>query len=307
MRRDSSAFARVTVHRRYGAGLDLVLAVGQKLLRAGHGILADADVLVQARQVPIQPHHTGNGRNHLLSKHIVGDLQVVLRDPDVSPIHRRPESAQQRLREGEPEAGSRGRIEVQQRIVDAAAACCSIRLSTDPPVANPCFSPKLATVVLAFNDRRFERNALFCGSEVWFQPTLPTSVGSKLGTAGPVERGSDPMMERSVCTPGPVSALSAGVFPPPSVPSGPAAGPPSPAGAFAHRKGNAAQRAAGLATKKIGFRQPRRVAHQFQIQIVLQRQRDGVFERQGDMAVAQKRVEPRGYSRGEPAQPPAMR
>src|SRR5207249_4884208 len=94
--------------------------------------------------------------------------------------------------------------------------------SNDPPVAKPCCRPKLPTVLLAFSDRRFDRNALFCGSEVWFQPMFPTIAGSKLGTGGPVDKGNDPMIERSVCTPGPVSAFSPGVFPPPRVPFGPA-------------------------------------------------------------------------------------
>src|SRR5260370_27524381 len=74
--------------------------------------------------------------------------------------------------------------------------------------------PRLPTVVFALSESKLGKNVLYWGSDVWFQLELLTIVGSRSGSAGPVESGMEPIMDRSVTVPGPVRLLSAGAFPP---------------------------------------------------------------------------------------------
>src|ERR1700758_3353439 len=74
--------------------------------------------------------------------------------------------------------------------------------------------PRVPTVVFALRESKFGKKVLFWGSDVWFQLELATIVGSRSGSAGPVDNGIEPMMERSVRVPGPVRLLSEGALPP---------------------------------------------------------------------------------------------
>ena len=85
------------LNRRHGSDVHLLLVVAIKLLVVGKRLLLGADVVVESNQIPIQLHHTGYRRNHLLLELQVGCFAVVARDTNVAVVHRHTEALQQVL------------------------------------------------------------------------------------------------------------------------------------------------------------------------------------------------------------------
>ena len=88
----------------------VIRSLGVKSLGQPQCFLLDLDVFIQAHQVRIEPGDASHCVDHLLSEHHVRDPLVIFRDADESAIQLDSEAAQQRLGNGEPQAGIQNRI-----------------------------------------------------------------------------------------------------------------------------------------------------------------------------------------------------
>ena len=91
--------------RRQRSGLHLRAVVVVELLRHRQGLLLHLHIFVQTRQIVVQPDHARNRADHLLPENQIGDSRVILGDLDESAVDAGSESAQQGLRDVEPQGG----------------------------------------------------------------------------------------------------------------------------------------------------------------------------------------------------------
>ncbi len=265
-----------------GSDLDLLLVVAVKSLVQGHGLLLDLHVLVEADQVPVGPDDRGDCGHDLLLEGQVADPQIVLGDADVAIVDRNPEALQEMLGEVQAQGAGHGRVEIAAAGVGPQSTV-GITEADVGPRKKPLLNAELVRIVS--NDQCAGAGAegvALGGGAVGPVPLKEQSrvqVGNRAAS-----RGNDGAAG---------AACGAGDQRRAAARTGCAAGGlgQGAGGGLLHRGGHPSQQAARLGAHQAGVGLERAVALQGDIQVVLERQGNGVLEGEIDLAGPQQRFE----------------
>ena len=277
-----------------GPQLRAPLVVLVQLLVQLVGVLLHFETFIVRDQVPVEAHHVGDAGHHLILESEVGNMPLVLGYANGPAVDRLPESLQQVLLDGQLKGGlAKGAEQVVRRVLRDAQRIAHAQLNAGAG----------QETLLDSKGRRFRlRHQVVRAGDV--------GGGFDLGAVGELAAGVQNRVQvgngrarQLYAQPAQHAALAAAG-------TGTGAG-GAQRGARGHTQGgggrtarnaarNAAQQRARADALRIGVRQLRIEAGVFDIQVVLQRQRDGVFQRQVNVAGAHQLVDPRRIFEADP-------
>ena len=269
--------------RRQRPDLHLLLVVAEQLVIQIHRLLFHPGVFIEAHQVPVQVDDRSHDIDHLLLEREVGNLAAVLGDLNVARVHGQTEPLHQMLRNIQAQAGAGGGIEVgpqgtggQRRVAEAerdiGAGEESLRVA------------EIRQVVVGDQGvgSADEGAGLRIGGVAGAEETGQHRVqirngGSRLADqrAGAGAAGGAGLRRGAGSEAGGLSGLAG------------CAG-----RTLGHGRGGAAQQPARLGAEDAGVGDLGAIALQLDIEIVLERQGDGVLQGQVQSAGPQQRFQP---------------
>ena len=117
---ETSACCSSDLDRRERSQLHLPLVVFKKLLGGFERLLLDAEIVVEAHQVPVQIENRGNRGDHLELESQIAHLQIVLGDAYIAVVYRDSPALEQILRDVQVDIALRIGIQRVHRTVDRA-------------------------------------------------------------------------------------------------------------------------------------------------------------------------------------------
>src|SRR5450432_552904 len=275
------------LNRRHRPDLRLALAVVQSLLRVGQRLLLHADVFVSEDQIPVHVLNLVDGGDYLQAESNVGNLAVIFGDANESSVGQRAKSLQQVLRDPKlkvrSELGSEqadgavgGQVIIVKARGESGAPMKALRVGkvgsvgvlSDDSARRRAENAHRFGIVLVELQRAGELGIEADDRRSYAERRVDQAIGAGAGAAcrdrGAARAGADVTAE-------PANAA---------------------AGSVLHDAGVDAENAgAGSGSQQIRFGDVQVVAGDVEVEIVLQRERDGVVDGEINLAVAHERVD----------------
>ena len=271
-----------------GPQLRAALIVLVQFLVQLEGVLLHLEVFIVRDQVPVKTDHVGHAGHHLVLESEVGNVPLVLGYANSAVVDRRPESLQQVLLDGQLKSGlAIGGEQVVRRVLRDAER-----------IAHPQLEARAGqeTLLDSIGRRFILRHQVVGAGDVGGGLDLGAVRELAAGVKNRIQVGNGRARQLHA-QPAEHAALSAaagagsGAGGAQRGPGGHSQG--SRGGAARNAARNAAQQCAGADAQRVGVRQLGVEAGVFDIQVVLQRQRDGIAQRQVNVAGAHQLVDPR--------------